>query len=153
MSTISTVYDNLITLIPAKLPAGYVRLPNAYKIHENDETYLKQGFCVGFGHGKNTERLVGNKLTIQRALTLTLTRKLYSLEHAAAGKAATEKLLFEDQLILIQNFETDPTLNQSAMLTKYQSDNGMEYVYNGKDEFIMIQSLITVDYLEPLLAY
>lgn len=149
MSNISTVYDAMITRIAAKLTT-HLRLPNPYKPNENSELFLKQGYGVALGPALNTNRLVACKLSIERQFFVSISRKYFALESSATNKASTEKQLLEDQLLLIQDFESDPTLNGSAFKTVYVSDNGIEYVFGEKDQFLIINSVFSIEYLEAL---
>jgi hypothetical protein len=150
MSIISTAYDAMIARLGTLYPSGsgWVRLPNPYKPEENNELYLKQGYGIALGSGENTNRVVNCKFSINRTMTIVITRKFYAREDDASAKATTEKQLFEDQYELINDLEQDFTVNDSTMYTRYISDGGIEYISGEKDNFLMLRTEFSVEYLE-----
>lgn len=150
MSNISTVYDAMITRIETLLPT-YKRLTNPYKISENNERFLDIGYAVALGPATRGTGYVNSKVRVHRDFTVSLTRKYYAKETDVAAKATTEKQLFEDQILLIKDFEKDPTINSSgANLVAYESDGGIEHVFSNKDQYLLLRSTFTVDYLETI---
>jgi hypothetical protein len=151
MSTqISTIYDNMITRLVALFPT-HVRMSNPYRPNDNIERHIENGsFGVAFGPGFNSEREMTCRLSVKREMVVTLTRKAYALEVDGAAKAVAEKQIFEDQLVLIKDFERDYTLSNTISNVKYVSDSGLEYVFDAKDNFIMIRTVCEIEYFENL---
>lgn len=150
MSKISDAYDAIVLQVQNLLPS-HVRLSNPYAINENTESALRQGWGIALLSGTNTERNIGCKLSVSRQFSVVLTRKMYANELNVEGKASTEKQLFEDQFTLIQAFESDPTLGLTDIAAlKWESDNGLEFVFGEKDNFLQLNSTFTVEYFEQL---
>lgn len=149
MSDISTVYDAIITRVEAVL-TSHKRLSNPYKPDENSEKVLNKGYGVRFGPGVNTNRQF-NKLSVERTFGIVLTRRVYATEQAASKKASTEKSLFEDQKLILEDIEGDPTLGTSVVVkAAYTEDSGLEFVFVEKDNFLSLESIITVEYFEDI---
>lgn len=151
MSIISNAYDAFVTRIETVLDTvtnGYTRLPNPYKPEENNDLFLKKGYGITMGAGSNTNRTVNCKFSVQRTTTIVLTRLYEAREDDAVAKAAVEKLLFEDQYALINDFEQDISINGQTMYTRWESDGGIEYVSGETDRFLMLRTTFLLEYLE-----
>lgn len=151
MSIISTAYDALLTRVETVLDVatnGHTRLPNPYKPEENNERFLVKGYGIVMGAGSNTQRLVNCKFTVNRQMEIVLTRQYFAREDDASAKADTEKALFEDQYLLINDFEKDISINGQTMYTRWESDSGIEYVSANTDRFLMLRTIFSLEYLE-----
>jgi hypothetical protein len=93
----STIYDALITRLTALLP-NHARLPNAYRLEENNERMLEQGWALAIAPaGTNTARhLSSGGGSISVGFQLALTRKAFATEANAAAFATTDKDLLAD---------------------------------------------------------
>ncbi len=151
MSTnISSVYDAFVTRIGAVL-TSHVRLSNAYSIEENTEPALKLGWALQIGPAIKSPRHISCKISIVRTFNLVLTRKVYASELDATAKASTDKSLLEDQFLVIEDVEGEPTMG-SAVVAKsnFLGDSGVEFVHTDKDNFIKLVSQFEVEYFEDL---
>lgn len=149
MSKVSTVYDAMITRITALLP-NHARLGNPYAPASNASLFLKQGYGVKIGPARDTNRIISNQKIIAREYTVVVTRKFLALENAPETKATTEKQLLEDAYLLVKDFETNTTINETAVMTSYTSDGGIEFIDKEKDHFLIVETVFTVEYLENL---
>jgi hypothetical protein len=150
MSKISTAFDDFKNKIIALL-ASHVQLTNPYAVEENTEGALNQGFGVIFGAGENTRRLVGCKMSVARNFNLVLTRKFYAQELNISGKETTAKDLFEDQKTVILEIEKNPTIGSTAIAKiDYVNDNGIEFVFTEKDNYLKLETTFRVEYFETL---
>jgi hypothetical protein len=151
MSIISTAYDALLGRVETVLDTaaqGYFRLPNPYKPDENNQRFLVKGYAIAMGGSVNTQRFVNCKFSINRTMTVILTRQYFAREDDADAKADAEKALFEDQYSLINDFEQDISINGQTMYTRYVSDSGIEYVQGDNDKFIMLRTEFALEYIE-----
>jgi hypothetical protein len=64
MSTISSIYDALETLVSTEL-TDYTRLSDSYFLEENPEIELTKGYGIVIGALQNTNRLLSCDLTSQ----------------------------------------------------------------------------------------
>jgi len=146
MANISLVYDGLITLIEAALPA-YKRLSDAYEAEDNDWLRIVKGYSLGFTEGTNTNREICPDVSIARGFTFTLTNLYAANDADPVARSAVEKSLLEDAALVWKQVELTDELNgvQTPNAT-YVSDGGIEYINDKKA--ISITSAITVEYYE-----
>lgn len=149
MSNFSLLYDAIVDRIEAVLPS-HTRLPNPYKVNENTELYLRQGFGVALGAATNTNRELSCRISVGRDFSVVLTRKFYSIESGVSNKESVEKQLIEDQILLIRDFCDNSALPGALGIVSYSSDGGIEYVFNEKDNFLVLNTTFTVEYFETI---
>ena len=151
MSKVSTIHENMLTRIGAIL-TSHVRLSNPYKIEENPEILLKQGYGIAIGSANKIRGDLNNYRRFEREFTGSITRKFAAKENDGASKATTEKQILEDAFLVAKDFELDTTLNETAITTDFVSDGGIEYVAREKDNFLMVRATFAVQYFENLNA-
>jgi len=152
MSKATDVFDALVARVAAVLP-DHKRIPNPYIIEQNSERILNKGQGVTFGPGENTFRRLTNQLSVARDFSVIITRKSIKKETDSSGRAEDIQLLFEDQKLVIDDVEKNTTLLDSTLSvakSDYLSDNGLEFIYGEKDNFIKVESVIRVEYIEDL---
>lgn len=149
MSNFSSLYDAIVDRIEAVLP-NHLRLPNPYKVNENTELYLRQGFGVALGPATNTNRELSCRISVGRDFSVVLSRKFYSIESNVSNKESVEKQLIEDQILLIRDFCDNSSLPGALGIVSYSSDSGIEYVFNEKDNFLVLNTVFTVEYFETI---
>lgn len=152
MSQIADIYEALLVRLNTLYPEqdGWNRLSNPYKPEENPDIFLRQGWAIAIGPALNTERLLNCRYSVERTITITLTRMYEALENDAINKSSTEVQLLQDQHLLILDLEQDTTVNGSSVQTTYRTDGGMEYVRGETDRFLMLRSDVTLEYFESL---
>lgn len=150
MSVAVTSYEALVSLLETTFPSGsdYFRLPNPYKPEENSERYLLKGWGIAIGPSNNSNRFAACKYSVNRGITIILTRKYHATESDVDSKETTEKALLEDQNTLIESLESDSSINGATMYSRYVSDGGIEYVRNDTDMFLMIRTQVELEYIE-----
>ena len=149
MSQATSVYNALVDRIEA-LYASLRRLPNPYDLTENPEPLLKAGWGLVVGSAENTERHISQKLSVARTFTVVFVRKFYGKDSDTTPRETTEQAILEDQFTLIDDFETDSTLNGTASITKFVSDSGIQAVSFEKSQYVFIETNFTVEYFESL---
>lgn len=148
MSKISDAHTALVGLMGTLFPL-HNRLSNAYKIEENNDLFLRKGWAIGIFSGNNTERKVGCKFSINRIISITFTRKYEALENDPSGKSDYELELMEDQYLLVNELEQNPTLDNTVPIIKYIDDSGIQYIRTETDRYLMLQMTVSIEYLEP----
>lgn len=150
MSNISSSYDALKARLVAVLP-NHAILTNPYAPSENSESALKQGQGIRLGAATNSHRAF-KLLSVQRTVDVVITRRFYASEMNRTGKETAEKALLEDQFLMLQDIESNPTLGVSSAVTAfgYESDAGIEYVFSDDKPFLMIVTTFLLEYLESL---
>lgn len=155
MSNISTAFDAIKDLMEATFTdvAGYYQLSNPYDIEENTIAALEKGWGVGLGPAVNTNRELSCRLSLQRAISITLTRRRYANELDTESKETAEKDLLEDHHTLIKELEKYPQINNSTSgiaRFRYTGDGGIESTIVDNDAFIKITTSFDLEYFENL---
>lgn len=151
MSQISSVYDAMNSRIASVL-TSHLRLNNPYAIEKNPTLLLKLGYGVVIGPGTNNPKQLSNQLAINREMRVIISRKFYALPNKPADRATAEKLLLEDQFLVIKDFERNTTLNETAAVTNYETDGGLQFVNESNEDFLYIDTTFSVIYFENLLT-
>lgn len=149
MSAISDVYDALITRTTSVL-TSHTRLSNPYKLDENPDILLRQGYGLAIGAGENSNREFGCRLSIRREFTLSIVRRYAATDLDASGKGTTEKQIMEDAKLLVADFEENTTLTTGARIVKFLSDSGIQYVRSETDKFMYCELIIETEYFETI---
>jgi len=151
MSNISDAYDFFLARIKVVLPT-HTEMPNPYKVDENNENFLKKGFGLAMGSGENTTITLNNRRTFARNFIVPISRIVRGIESNVTAKQLVQKQLYEDQFLLIQDFELDTTLNESAAVfsTSYAGDDGIQFVFGEKDNFLLLETTFSIEYKEDL---
>lgn len=154
MSNITTGFDAIKARLEALFTsgAGYYQLSNPYDVDENTTSALQKGWGIAIGSASNTNRQLSCNLSLQRTMTIVLTRRRYANELDTVPKETAEKQLLEDQYILIKDLEKAIALNSAVSgLTRFQytSDGGIESVIEG-DAFIKLVTDFEMEYFEDL---
>jgi hypothetical protein len=148
MSTkITDITDAMIARLAALLPTAS-RIPNAYRLEENNVQFLKLGYGLKIGAGQNTNRELCGKISIRREFGVVLTRQMFANDSAADPRVAAEKLLLEDKMLIARNFETDGTLNSALNNAIYVGDSGVNFIYQERDNYITTEITISAEYFE-----
>lgn len=154
MSIISTAYDALVSRVELILDTanqGYNKIPNPYNLEDNAEIKLRKGYGVAFLSGQNTNRNVNCKFSVERTMEVVLTRLYTEQDENATNRASLEKLIFEDQYKLINDFEQDITINGQTMYTKWVSDGGIEFLAGVSGRFYILRTQFSLEYLETFI--
>lgn len=147
MSNFSSLYDAIVTRVTAVL-TSHTRLPNAYKIDENTELLLRQGWALAMTGATNTRRELSCRVSIRRDFVISVTRKFYAIESNVDNKVSVEKSLVEDMILLIQDLCSNSALPGAFGVVTYESDAGINYVYSGKDQFLVLPITFSVEHFE-----
>jgi hypothetical protein len=152
MSLLTDIIDAIDARLLVVFPNHNI-LSDPYTIQNNTELALKQAYGLAIGSGLNTNRQVGcDIVTVKRDLVVTLTENFITRELDQTTKEATVKSLIEDQLLLIKEFEKDPTIQYSLSnrVTNflYVSDGGVQPIFSGRGDYLMIQSTFSLEFFE-----
>lgn len=151
MSVVSDSYDAIVAKVASELPTR-LRLWNQYKPFEGSEKTISKGYSVGFSIGENTNRVAGCDVTFSRLIIITLTEKAFAVDADVTKKTDAEKALLEDAFTIFKAFENDASLGVAGVDNfQYQSDTGIEFVFDDKDNYIMNQMTYLLEYKDSLI--
>jgi len=150
MSKASTTYDALIARIEAVLPS-HKRLPKPYRIDQNSERFLKQGFAVQILTGSNTGKQISCNLILAREFLVILTRRDFGRQLQRDHKEVTEKELLEDLFLVIKDVENSPGLDSPDVITTdYVNDTGIVNIFADKENYLQMGAILRIQYQEDL---
>lgn len=147
MSAISEIYDAISTFLDTNLGVTGSPLVNPYEVEENPDIVLKRGFGFFLGPAQDQGTMT-NMLMLNRDVIVTLTIETGAAQHNITKRQEAEKLLLEDQGKLIKELHIDPGVSEKVSAISYQADNGFEFVYGEKNNFLMIVSRFQMTYIE-----
>lgn len=149
MSTISTAFDKIITKVSTEL-SSHARLTQPNKIEQNPERILALGYGVAFGGATEADLQLGCDYVLNRNINILISRKYFAHEFDIESKQVTEKALFEDEKLILDAFASDNNLDGTVVDFKFISDDGLEFVFTEKDQFMFISMNYELTYLEPV---
>lgn len=149
-SKITAGLQALKTALSTIFPSGdgWQYLINPYRPEENPESHLRLGYGVALGNGRSENLQICAQYDVNRAFTVVLTRKFEGTKSDADGKEDVAVQLLEDQRELINALEQNPTLGGAIMYTQYQGDGGIEFVNGQKDNYLMVRTVLSFQYIE-----
>lgn len=147
MSAISTIYTKIKTILTdVYKPKKALQLKNPYEIEENNDLELKRGYGFYIGAGLDNGTMT-SEIGMSRELIVTLTLETGAAQHTNIIRESAEKTLLEEQVELIKLIHTHPDIAECGAAV-YQNDNGIEFIFGEKDNFIMIQTRFLITYYE-----
>ncbi len=149
MTQITTIYAAFESRMAA-LFASHNRLTNVNDLAQNNEQFLALGWGLLFGPAENTNRSVSKVSSVERTISVHLTRKVVARELDPTKKADADKALLEDLQILIDAIESNFTLETGSFVVLYVNDTGIVQVHTEKGNFIAITATVTVEYFRNL---
>jgi len=155
MSVISDIYDELNTRIDAlfttpNFPANtFKKLVRPKDIVANESLALNRGYGWYFGEAINTNRNLSScGFSIRRPITFVNTIVARGTERDIDIRDTAHKRLLEDHYVLLANFEQTPTLLSGKAHMFFETDNGIEDVFDDMKNYLVIQSIYNVEYFE-----
>lgn len=149
MSKITSVYDGLLAVALAQLPA-YVALPNPYELAENPEILLTKGLAVAIGAGTDSERQICSNLTTQRTFTVVFINRLVTTETNTAALATQAKALMEDAFLVAKYIENNPTIGGASVNATYSDDTGIQYLAGQTGKFYSVEMNFSIEYFDAI---
>lgn len=147
MTVVSNVYDAIRTAVQTLFP-NKRELSDAIVIDNNDDLTLNDAYGIHFAFGNNTFRLVGCRYSLQRSVSIILTRMIRGTHKDIAKIIEIEKYLLEDQRTLVADFSENQNIGAVTIKRNYVSDGGIERIFTDKKNYIMIETTFEVEYLD-----
>lgn len=147
MSRLTLIYDALTTALPTMLP-NHKQMYNPYMPEMNDNLLLRRGYGFFMGPAEHTNRQLDCYYSVRRSCYITLSILNPGTEKDIIIRQGKEKQLLEDMAGLAKAFDRDPALAETSATFRYQSDSGIELLVTPNDNFLMIRSEFSFEYLE-----
>ena len=150
MSKISSIYDNLRTLVSTALGSGYRELTNPFDLQDNDELVLYKAWSVVPGPGRNTNRIIGCQKSSETEFGIPVVRLLTARDHDIDAKVAIIKELLEAQAVIFTEIEKDSDLGGTCAKAVHVAHSSVEYLEGDRDKYLLLVMSVTAEYLENL---
>ena len=121
-------------------------LTNPYILDDNAEAFVKTGFGISASPITNLRRLASCQYSLARDIEITLTNLVVSTDRDNSARQAVEAKLFEDQLRIIKAIDEDGQLNDLLAKNEFIGDNGIEFVFSEKNNYVALVSTWNIEY-------
>lgn len=150
MSTkVTELHDNLLERLVNLYPNS-TRLPNAYDLEKNADAFKFDGYGIKIGPATNAQTTLSNIVGINREFSVIFVTNVIAREADIESRSYQEKILMENIFTLINDIETDETLNGAASDTQYVSDSGVNFVTGGRFNYVYTEVKLACRYFEIL---
>jgi len=147
MSQITTSFDLFHAKVSTLLPqgSGYFELSNPYELVDNSNLFLRKGWGIAIGPGRNTNRELCGKITVERTIRVILTRALEALEQDPTTKNNVIKALMEDAFTILQDFERSYRLDDDEFNCRFESDGGIQSLAVDNYSYLTLEMIFNVE--------
>ena len=150
-NTVSTIFDNLKTIVAANAPSGSQELRHVKDLTGNDSRNLLLGWGVRFLAGPASDTLL-QSYTIDQGFEIILTRT-NPRQDDDAGVEDAEKLLFDAQTDILKLL-VHSNLNATAGVLRVSEPDFSEPELLGADDqetsFIALRVQVTITYRQQI---
>lgn len=151
MSTITNAYLRFIEVVRETFPANErYELTNPYIIEDNAEPIVAKGWGVAALSNTNLQRVNSCIYTLGRDVEVVLTNLVVGTDRGMAKRQAMEAKLMEDQIRLIASINGDGDLNDFLAKNDFVGDNGIEFVFTEKHNYISLISTWNIEYHQKI---
>ena len=149
--SITSSYLRFIEVIRETFPANERHeLTNPYILDDNAEPIVATGWGAALLSSTNLKRTVGCLYTLGRDVEVVLTNLVVSKDRDMARRQAVEALLMEDQIRLISAIDSDGDLNDLLAKNDFIGDNGIEFVFTEKHNYVSLVSTWNIEYHQKI---
>ena len=139
------VYDALRSKISSTLTT-HTELNNPYFLEDDADIMFDRAWALSIGPSTNTNRNICPLVTVGRDFVLTLTERYFAPSRDITARVTAEKTMFNYQLDILKEFADYTTTD--IIKVEYISDNGLEFLEGDRFGFLVLQTLINVEYYE-----
>jgi hypothetical protein len=150
MSTaITALYDGMVTILGNTFAAPtYKKLVNPYVPELNDALSLARGYGFIIGPKQARPDKLGRYEGFNAEITVIQTIINRGTDRDITIRETAEKNLLEDQFNLIDYFRLNTAPISKIWDISYESDNGLEFVFTDKQNYVMIRTTLRAIFSE-----
>lgn len=146
MSTkFTSVYDSLRATIAGVLTT-HRELNNPYILTDDADIMYDKAWTLAIGSATNTQRSQCPYVTIGREFNIILAHKYSSPHRDISSRITAEKAILNYQLDVLKVLE--PYTTSDIIKVSYVSDNGIEFLGGDRIGYLILQTLVSVEYFE-----
>lgn len=148
MSNFSTIYDEIFTTIEATFTGNDTKtqLTNPYVTIDNNEMFLKNGYGVEILSMNETDAFNRELRQFERQVAISFTKRVISTDKQTSNRLVQEKAMVSDQLDLLRALKN----NVSADHMEFVSDDGIESIFDEREDYIRLRSIFIINYNETV---
>lgn len=150
MSSLTNIYNAVGTTLSTLYSATHKEIVNPYALELNDSLFLNRGYGFYFGPAINTKRQLSCQLSVEREIVIINTIVNRGTDRDITIRQTAEKQLLEDQFSLISQLENEPTIQPLVSKLEFTGDNGIEFIFDEKFNYLYIESSFSMEYFEDL---
>lgn len=145
--SITAAYLRFIEVVRETFPEPErFELTNPYVLEDNEEPISAKGWGVGVLAGNNTRRTVSCLYSFNRDFEVILSNIIIGTNRDMAERQAVEAKLMEDQIKLVSAIDADGSLNDLLAKNDFIGDNGIEFVFTEKNNYVALVSTWNIEY-------
>lgn len=149
--SITNAYLRFIEVVRETFPANErFELTNPYIIDDNAEPIVASGWGVAMLANTNLRRTASCIYTLGRDVEVVLTNLVVGTDRDMAKRQAVEAKLMEDQIRLIRAIDNDGQLHDLLAKNDFIGDNGIEFVFTEKHNYVSLISTWNIEYHEKI---
>lgn len=147
MSKVSNIYDLFEAAISTIL-TGKTEIPNPFDIESNNDNFLKDGYGFIYGAATGDSETYPSFEYYTRPIVLVTTKVIYKNRSDVDVYGTVQKQMIEDQNTIITTLAKDRTFDDDLTSLEFSGDNGVEFIFGDKFNFLKLESTFDLKYRE-----
>ncbi len=144
MSAISDLYDALDTMLTGLYATPtYRKLVNPYVLDQNDTPSLSRGWGFKIGEQTGANLTMGRYEQLEVNIEVVQTIVHRGTDRDVSIRQTNEKLLLEDQFLLVDYLRQNTALFTKLWKLDYVSTSGIEFVFTEQQNYFTITTNLT----------
>lgn len=149
--SITAAYLRFIEVVRETFPNDErFELTNPYIIDDNPEPIVATGWGIAVLSNTNLKRVSSCLYTFGRDFEVVLTNLIVGTDRSMPERQAIEAKLMEDQIRLIMAIDSDGVLHDLLAKNDFIGDNGIEFVFTEKNNYVSLVSTWNIEYHQKL---
>lgn len=150
MSKISTVYDEILEVVPSLFPTK-IRIPNGDSLIDNPHNFLRNGWAIRLDN-QSYETSEFHIIETSRIFTIIFTKEVIKTDSQVDQIDEARKNLLEDVLIIQKDFFNIDRLGIPDGLARVELNgtSGILDLKSGKSNFIYVEVYFNIHIREIL---
>ena len=147
MSNVSTIFDNFLALLQTEF-ASKTQLANPFSVQNNNDNILKEGYGLRYGPASLPDFDLTSFQGYSREIVVILTKQVFKTDNDTDNFSTAQKAMVEDQNTLINSLAKNRTFDSSTVSVEFTGDSGIEFIFNGKFNFLYLETSFEIQYKE-----
>lgn len=128
--------------------ATKTKIPNPFDTASNNDNLLKNGYGIHLSSGSVSDLDYPQFVVYDRSLVVTLTKEIFRVQSDTDVLFDVQKTLLEEQNTLVTSLAKNRTFDNDIIRVEFSGDNGIEFIYGDKFNFLKLESTFVLSYRE-----